>query len=151
MKPRPFLFLAICLVLVYFIQVTPLCEPIIKVDDGKTKSEQDAIYDDSQQSSLKNLIEEIKVIKVNSIGESMFPTIKNEEACICIKKEEYKVNDIVMFIRADNIAVAHRIVFMEEDVIITKGDGNSHIDYPISEKQIICSIPEVPIWQKLLM
>jgi len=67
---------------------------------------------------------------------SMEPTI-NVNSLILIKEQKsYKVNDIITF-KSKNSYVTHRIVSIEEDKVITKGDNNNTEDKPISKKDIV--------------
>jgi len=67
---------------------------------------------------------------------SMEPTI-NVNSLILIKEQKsYKVNDIITF-KSKNSYVTHRIVSIEEDKVITKGDNNNTEDKPINKKDIV--------------
>ncbi len=86
-------------------------------------------------------------------GNSMFPTIKNNSYCICNPKENYNVNDIVVYfpkIGKEYIGVAHRIIKIDNGIYL-KGDNNNFIEGPIKQENIYCSIPKVerfkPIFQ----
>lgn len=139
----------ILMLIFYLTRVTPYCSPL-EVSE-LTEQEPDASYTQEQQYSIREIVSNAGYVFVTSFGESMLPNIKSNERCICIKKDEYEVNDIVMYIRSDDVAVAHRIVFEEGDIILVKGDNNDFIDSRINKDQIVCSIPEVPKWKKLLM
>lgn len=80
----------------------------------------------------------------NVIGNSMFPTIKNNSYCICYQKENYEVNDIVVYfpkINNEYTGVAHRIIKTEDNEIFIKGDNNEFVEGPIEQNNIYCSIP----------
>jgi len=80
-------------------------------------------------------------------GESMLPAIKSDSECLCIRKKAYNVGDIVLFfaeIEGKRTGVSHRIFSIEGEHIFTKGDNNEWVDSPITEENIVCTIPEVP-------
>lgn len=52
------------------------------------------------------------------------------------KRSNYKVNDVITFERDDGY-ITHRIVSIEEDKIITKGDANNTEDDAIDKKSVI--------------
>lgn len=68
---------------------------------------------------------------------SMSPTIEVDDYIVIEKTNQYEVGDIVSYYYGDDDVVTHRIVDIEGDAIITKGDANNSIDTPISENQII--------------
>jgi len=150
MKPRPFLFVAIIILTIYLSQLSPLCVPITEgnITQEETPS---AEFTTQEEQDLRDIISEVKKVIVRTTGNSMEPTISKDERCLCEKKENYKIGEIVMFIRKDGLAVAHRIIKKDDGKFITKGDNNKFSDYPIEESQIICHIPEVPLWKVLLM
>lgn len=55
-----------------------------------------------------------------------------------VKSREYEVNDIIMFQGKGSIPVTHRIIGVDEDGFITKGDANNTEDEDrVKEEQII--------------
>ena len=62
---------------------------------------------------------------------SMEPTIKKEELIIIHEEKEYKENDIVTFIDDNGLLVTHRIIKIQEEKFISKGDLNN-IEDPIN-------------------
>jgi len=84
-------------------------------------------------------------------GNSMLPIIKNNSYCICNQKENYKVNDIVVYfprIGEKYIGVAHRIIKIDNGIYL-KGDNNNFIEGPIKQENIYCSIPNVKRFQTI--
>lgn len=67
---------------------------------------------------------------------SMEPYLKVNDIIIIKPYNEYKVDDIVTY-KADSGYVTHRIVSIDEDVVITKGDANNAQDNPISQDKIV--------------
>ena len=68
---------------------------------------------------------------------SMEPTIKAGELIIVSKEKQYNLNDIVTIIDDEDYIYTHRIISKDSNMFITKGDGNSINDEPISEKSIL--------------
>ena len=76
-------------------------------------------------------------------GESMFPTIKDNSYCVCYQKENYEINDIVVYfpkIGDEYVGVAHRIINIDDGIYL-RGDNNQFIEGPIEQENIYCSIP----------
>ena len=76
-------------------------------------------------------------------GNSMYPIIKNNSHCICYEKDNYEINDIVVYFpKLENkyIGVAHRIINIDNGIYL-KGDNNEFIEGPIKQENIYCSIP----------
>jgi len=67
---------------------------------------------------------------------SMEPNIHTSDTILIKKSGNYKKGDIVTY-KDNNDYVTHRIVSVNEDNIITKGDANNTEDSPIKEKDII--------------
>ena len=68
-------------------------------------------------------------------GNSMLPTIKSNSLLFTIKAKRYEVGDIICF-KQDGYFVVHRIVDIEETIVITKGDNNKECDEKINLDQI---------------
>ena len=66
---------------------------------------------------------------------SMEPNLSVGDLLIVVKRNDYAVEDIVVY-QDGNIAVTHRIVSASEDEIITCGDANNTNDAPIHPNQI---------------
>jgi len=83
---------------------------------------------------------------LNVIGESMYPTIHDSSKCLCVKKEEYSVGDIIFFfaeIEGEINGISHRIVKIDGNKIYTKGDNNNWVDPPMTKESIVCAIPNI--------
>lgn len=48
-----------------------------------------------------------------------------------------KVGDIITYLSAENVLVTHRILSIENDKFITKGDANNTTDNPVDKNEII--------------
>jgi hypothetical protein len=121
-----FYIIPILLIIFYFIEPIPYCneDSTLFID----KSVQDFLY-----------------LKVK--GNSMFPTIIDNSRCVCIAKEEYYVNDIILYaveINGDIEGILHRIVKIDGKEIYAKGDANNFTESPMKKENIICSVPYYP-------
>lgn len=67
---------------------------------------------------------------------SMEDTIHVGDYIIVKKTDKVKKNDIVTF-EKDGVFITHRIIKIDKDKIITKGDANNAEDDPITKKQVL--------------
>lgn len=83
---------------------------------------------------------------------SMSPTIEKGDIVIIKIGDEIKENDIITY-KKENVLITHRIVKIEGDSIIAKGDYNNTEDDPIKKDEIIGKtvliINNVEIWKKV--
>lgn len=68
---------------------------------------------------------------------SMMPEIDIGEIVVLLKQEEYGKNEIITYQINDIYYVTHRIVRIEENGYITKGDHNNTEDKDIVDKRQI--------------
>ena len=76
------------------------------------------------------------------ISRSMWPVL-NRGDIIFIKKttkEEVQVGTILIFRHGDGIAI-HRVIRLNGDTIVTKGDANSKADEPITFEKVVGRLP----------
>ena len=66
---------------------------------------------------------------------SMEPHLSTGDLLLLVERENYSVRDVVVF-QDGRTAVVHRIISMDEQEIITKGDANNAPDEPITREQI---------------
>jgi len=66
---------------------------------------------------------------------SMEPELEVDDMIIYRKAKTYEVNDVAVFVE-DGFAVVHRIVSVDGNTVITKGDANNVNDDPIELSQI---------------
>ena len=72
------------------------------------------------------------------VSGSMEPTIHiGDLIVIDTKYQDYKNGDIVTFYDVDNSFVTHRIVSIDEEKMITKGDANNTEDEALNIKRIV--------------
>lgn len=88
--------------------------------------------------SMRNTLQEKDIIFVDILSEE--------------EKEALKKDDIVVFKQGSSLIV-HRIINIEEDLVITKGDANNAEDEPIQKNNIIGKmvkvVSRVGIWEKV--
>ena len=77
---------------------------------------------------------------------SMEPELSTGDLLLVAERESYNVGDVVVF-QDRKVAVTHRIISMDGDTVITKGDANNTEDSPINlsqiKGQVILAIPFV--------
>lgn len=77
---------------------------------------------------------------------SMEPELSVGDLLIISERESYEIDDVVVY-QDSGMAITHRIVFIADNEIITRGDANNTDDSPISREQIkgevIIAIPFV--------
>lgn len=66
---------------------------------------------------------------------SMEPEIATGDLVFVIKASKYEVGDVILF-RSGNSCVLHRIVAIDGQEVITRGDANNTNDEPISTSDI---------------
>lgn len=67
---------------------------------------------------------------------SMEPEIDAGELIIIKEFDKYKIGDVVSFIDKDDFLVTHRIIGLNEEKMITKGDNNNLLDEEINLNNI---------------
>ena len=92
--------------------------------------------------SIKILKQEYAAINGYTILEvvsgSMEPTIKvGDLIVINVREKNYESGDIVTFRDVEGSFVTHRIVSIDDEVMITMGDNNDSIDDEVATSQII--------------
>jgi len=70
-------------------------------------------------------------------GNSMYPQLYDGDFLILKHDTCYYVDDIICFKDKQNLNIVHRIIDINENKIITKGDFNKLEDEPINKNQII--------------
>lgn len=86
------------------------------------------------------------------ISGSMEPTIyKGDMIVIDIKSKKFTKGDIITFYDSEGSFVTHRIISIDKDKVITKGDNNNTEDSPISIDKIVGKyVFRIPKGQKIL-
>lgn len=85
---------------------------------------------------------------------SMADSINIGDAVIVKINDKYKENDVVTY-KSGNDYITHRVVGVDNDFIITKGDANNVNDNPIDKGlvlgKVVKVIPELGVWKKVLL
>ncbi len=68
---------------------------------------------------------------------SMEPTLEIGDEIIVQKTDDYQVGDVVSYLVDGKNTVTHRIVSIENDIIVTKGDANGVSDDPVHRENVI--------------
>lgn len=139
MEPKFFAYLLGILIFFYLISSVPYCVPG-NFNEATIKIE---------PSTLLPVLNYGELILLDVSGNSMFPTIRDNSKCLCEKRKDLKVGDIIGFVSNDN-GILHRIISIDSEKIVTKGDNNDFIDYPIKRADVLCKIPEVPRYIPLI-
>ena len=83
---------------------------------------------------------------------SMDPTIKENDIIIVSTNDTYNVNDIITY-RDDANFITHRIIMMDGDILITKGDANNATDQEVNKSDVIGKVVKIysglGIWQSI--
>jgi len=140
MNKRFFIWIGIIILVFYLTSSVPYCVPWT----GENKSVEIQTTED-----IADIISH-KLILLHVIGNSMFPTIKDDSKCLCVREEDYSVMDIIAFVNDEGQSISHRIISIDSERIFTQGDNNNFIDPPTKKENIICKIPEVPKYATLI-
>ncbi len=86
---------------------------------------------------------------------SMKPTLDiNDVILIKVGNESIKKDDIIAF-EYENAIITHRVVFVDGDSIVVKGDNNNTIDKPVNRNQVIGIMTKkyskLGLWKKVIM
>ena len=84
---------------------------------------------------------------------SMTNTINIGDIVVVKVNETFKENDIIVY-KEENSFITHRVIKIDGQDLITRGDANNSEDKPIKSDQIlgkvIYIIPKIGIWRKVL-
>ena len=72
-----------------------------------------------------------------SVGYSMYPTIKPDSFLLLKKENDYLYDDIITFMNDEGNIVTHRIIRLNDNNYVTKGDNNNFSDGYIVHKENI--------------
>ena len=67
---------------------------------------------------------------------SMEPYLKINSLILIKESNDYKINDIITYQNGDEY-ITHRIISINDDEIVTKGDANNKEDDPITKDKIV--------------
>ena len=84
---------------------------------------------------------------------SMATTINIGDIVVVKVNEAFKENDIIVY-KEENSFITHRVIKIDGQDLITRGDANNSEDKPIKSDQIlgkvIYIIPKIGIWRRVL-
>lgn len=84
---------------------------------------------------------------------SMTNTINIGDIVVVKVNETFKENDIIVY-KEENSFITHRVIKIDGQDLITRGDANNSEDKPIKSDQIlgkvIYIIPKIGIWRRVL-
>ena len=84
---------------------------------------------------------------------SMTNTINIGDIVVVKVNEAFKENDIIVY-KEENSFITHRVIKIDGQDLITRGDANNSEDKPIKSDQIlgkvIYIIPKIGIWRRVL-
>ena len=76
--------------------------------------------------------------RIYKIGSgSMIPYLNINDLIIIRESNNYSVNDVITYDNNDGSTTTHRIISINGDEVITKGDANNTEDFPISKDKIV--------------
>ncbi len=85
-----------------------------------------------------NLLESGHPMEINARGYSMFPILRPNQKLVIepINPTLYRKGDIVVFIINETL-IAHRIVWIDTEKCLCRGDATLHFDGPISINKLL--------------
>jgi signal peptidase I len=87
------------------------------------------------------------------VSDGMEPALSVNDLVIIKKEDSYGVNDVVAY-QSEEKLIIHRIVFMDGDKVMTRGDAIPVPDIPIQTAEIkgelVCRIPFVGLLVRIL-
>jgi signal peptidase I len=70
-------------------------------------------------------------------GFSMYPLLKpGQRVVLDLQPTEFKKGDVVAFFVSAELVVLHRVLAIDGDTLICKGDSNSFVDSPVAKDTI---------------
>ena len=83
---------------------------------------------------------------------SMSPTLEIGDVVIVKITKQVKEDDIIVYIDGKNI-ITHRLIEINDNELIAKGDANNSQDKPIQQEmvlgEVIRILPKIGIWRKI--
>jgi peptidase S24-like len=81
--------------------------------------------------SLKETLDKYGQITLNVHGDSMIPTLHDNQSVAIYKNIDIKIGDIIAYYFFDDSTVniiVHRVIFVRQTYVLAKGDNNNFID-----------------------
>lgn len=80
-------------------------------------------YNDVQLKIQKALIQRKNPFDLKVVGKSMEPFIVEDEKVEVVKRETYRIGEIIVFKNKSDDLIIHRIISINNDFVFTKGDN----------------------------
>lgn len=85
---------------------------------------------------------------------SMSGTIEIGDGVLVKLTTDINENDIIVYEKEENL-ITHRVIEMNENALITKGDANNREDEPITKENVIGKVifvlPNIQVWKKIVI
>ena len=90
------------------------------------------------------MIDLSKFDRIKTIGQSMFPFLQHGDVIYYrqILYEDIKTNDIIV-VKSRKSYFTHRVIFKNDDYIVTKGDNNPFPDRKVMREQIVGKVYQI--------
>lgn len=124
----------------YLNQEVPAC-----VDNPLGSSVPVTNYTTSQIDTINTKVQS-DILVFQTSGNSMHGLIEDKQKCVCMKSNTYSLGDNVLFfadLGEGYTGIAHQIIFIKNNTIITKGVNNVFSDNAIRAENILCKVPLV--------
>lgn len=84
-----------------------------------------------------------KIIKAKGLGQSMKPLIDDGDFLVVdARNKRIKAGDIVVVLWNKRL-IAHRVVYFDDKIIVTKGDNSIFLDKPVIKTQILGKVSRI--------
>lgn len=77
------------------------------------------------------------------ISGSMEPSINEDDLVWVVKRDEYQVGDVVMYVAQNGMSITHRIIDVRVNGYVVQGDANKTADPPITKDQVVGRVEKV--------
>ena len=94
---------------------------------------------EERRSNIEEIIERDGQILEMPVGVSMWPMLKNRRDAIVIQKvaRPLKTNDVVLYKRSNNRYVLHRIIRIDGDSLVIRGDNCDRSERDVKTGDVI--------------
>ncbi len=88
------------------------------------------------------------------ISDSMAPTLTKQDVII-IKKNDNYIKDSIITYKANNAFVTHRVIEVNSNFYLTRGDANNATDVPVLKEdvvgEVVITLKGLGIWRNILL
>ena len=85
---------------------------------------------------------------------SMHGAIEIDDAVLVKIGSDYQKDDIITYQNGDDF-ITHRVISVQDDLVITKGDANNVNDNPVEKNlvlgKVVKVLPKLGVWKKVLL